>query len=179
MLYMKVNESTAPKFLALKFPVFLSKTQILSEISKNPISYPGTLGYPARKVSSRLLVQHDASWLKGAKQLSVQCFSLKAHGMIGGWLVFQPKVDPHVIICVEILRIVRHHQPSPLTLSTTLNQSSPVRKEWFGGIFYSSFGGVIIHIQELHPGRLPWNIQTNHPFRKEHDLPNLYDYVPC
>ena len=28
----------------------------------------------------------------------------------------------------------------------------------------------------------PWKINmepTNHPFRKEHDLPNLQDYVPC
>ena len=28
----------------------------------------------------------------------------------------------------------------------------------------------------------PWKINmepTNHPFRKEHDLPNLHDYVPC
>ena len=28
----------------------------------------------------------------------------------------------------------------------------------------------------------PWKINmehTNHPFRKENDLPNLYDYVPC
>ena len=28
----------------------------------------------------------------------------------------------------------------------------------------------------------PWKIDmepTNHPFRKEHDLPNLHDYVPC
>jgi len=26
----------------------------------------------------------------------------------------------------------------------------------------------------------PWNMEpTNHPFRKEHDLPDLYDYVPC
>ncbi len=28
----------------------------------------------------------------------------------------------------------------------------------------------------------PWNINmepTNHPFRKENDLPNLHDYVPC
>ena len=27
-----------------------------------------------------------------------------------------------------------------------------------------------------------WKINmehTNHPFRKENDLPNLYDYVPC
>jgi len=27
-----------------------------------------------------------------------------------------------------------------------------------------------------------WKINmepTNHPFRKEHDLPNLHDYVPC
>ena len=29
---------------------------------------------------------------------------------------------------------------------------------------------------------LPWKINmepTNHPFRKENDLPNLHDYVPC
>jgi len=28
----------------------------------------------------------------------------------------------------------------------------------------------------------PWKITmepTNHPFRKENDLPNLHDYVPC
>ena len=28
----------------------------------------------------------------------------------------------------------------------------------------------------------PWKINmepTNHPFRKENDLPNLHDYVPC
>ncbi len=28
----------------------------------------------------------------------------------------------------------------------------------------------------------PWKINmepTNHPFRKESDLPNLHDYVPC
>ena len=28
----------------------------------------------------------------------------------------------------------------------------------------------------------PWKINmehSNHPFRKENDLPNLYDYVPC
>jgi len=28
----------------------------------------------------------------------------------------------------------------------------------------------------------PWKIDmepTNHPFRKENDLPNLHDYVPC
>ena len=28
----------------------------------------------------------------------------------------------------------------------------------------------------------PWKINmepTNHPFRKEGDLPNLHDYVPC
>ena len=28
----------------------------------------------------------------------------------------------------------------------------------------------------------PWKINMehkNHPFRKENDLPNLYDYVPC
>ena len=28
----------------------------------------------------------------------------------------------------------------------------------------------------------PWKVNmehTNHPFRKENDLPNLYDYVPC
>ena len=28
----------------------------------------------------------------------------------------------------------------------------------------------------------PWQIDmdpTNHSFRKENDLPNLYDYVPC
>ena len=29
----------------------------------------------------------------------------------------------------------------------------------------------------------PWKIDiiepTNHPFRKEHDLPNLHDYLPC
>jgi len=28
----------------------------------------------------------------------------------------------------------------------------------------------------------PWKINmepTNHPFRKENDLPNPYDYVPC
>ena len=28
----------------------------------------------------------------------------------------------------------------------------------------------------------PWKINmepTNHPFRKEHDLPNLHDYGPC
>ena len=31
-------------------------------------------------------------------------------------------------------------------------------------------------------GATPWKINmepTNHPFRKEHDLPNLNDYVPC
>jgi len=30
--------------------------------------------------------------------------------------------------------------------------------------------------------RTPWKINmepTNQPFRKEHDLPNLHDYVPC
>jgi len=28
----------------------------------------------------------------------------------------------------------------------------------------------------------PWKINmepTNHPFKKENDLPNLHDYVPC
>ena len=29
-------------------------------------------------------------------------------------------------------------------------------------------------IKHLHPGRLTWN-----PFRKENDLPNLQEYVPC
>ena len=30
-------------------------------------------------------------------------------------------------------------------------------------------------------GDTPWkmNMDTNHPFRKENDLPNLHDYVPC
>ena len=31
-------------------------------------------------------------------------------------------------------------------------------------------------------GDTPWKINmepTNHPFRKENDLPNLHDYVPC
>ena len=31
-------------------------------------------------------------------------------------------------------------------------------------------------------GSTPWKINmehTNHPFRRENDLPNLYDYVPC
>ena len=30
----------------------------------------------------------------------------------------------------------------------------------------------------LHPGRLTWNLPIP-PFRKEHDLPNLHDYVRC
>ena len=33
--------------------------------------------------------------------------------------------------------------------------------------------------QKIHPGRLTWKIQITHLYRKEHDLPNLYDYVPC
>ena len=71
MLYMKVNESTPLKCLALKFPgVSLEDSDSFKRSLKTP-KHPGTLGYPARKVSSRLLVQHDASWLKGAKQLSV------------------------------------------------------------------------------------------------------------
>ena len=34
---------------------------------------------------------------------------------------------------------------------------------------------ILFHI---HPGRLNMEPQ-NHPFGKEHDLPNLHDYVPC
>jgi len=30
----------------------------------------------------------------------------------------------------------------------------------------------------IHPGRLTWNLQITQ-FRKENDLPNLHDYVPC
>ena len=46
-----------------------------------------------------------------------------------------------------------------------------------------------IHVQEVstHPKKnslvcTPWKINmepTNHPFRKENDLPNPHDYVPC
>ena len=31
----------------------------------------------------------------------------------------------------------------------------------------------------LRPGRLTAGTYKFHPFRKEHDLPNLHDYVPC
>ena len=34
----------------------------------------------------------------------------------------------------------------------------------------------------LQGSNTPWKMNmehTNHPFRKENDLPNLYDYVPC
>ena len=39
-------------------------------------------------------------------------------------------------------------------------------------------------MQAFHGGvnDTPWKINmepTNHPFRKENDLPNLHDYVPC
>ena len=36
-------------------------------------------------------------------------------------------------------------------------------------------------LPELHLGRLTWNLQItiNLPFRKENDLLNLHDYVPC
>ena len=31
----------------------------------------------------------------------------------------------------------------------------------------------------IHPGRITWNVQMTHLYKKKNDLPNLYDYVPC
>ena len=47
---------------------------------------------------------------------------------------------------------------------------SALSNEWKGGNAHQNY---------LHT---PWKINMehiNHPFRKEHDLPNLHDYVPC
>ena len=35
--------------------------------------------------------------------------------------------------------------------------------------------GLLIFVTPLKTNMEP----TNHPFRKEHDFPNLHDYVPC
>ena len=44
--------------------------------------------------------------------------------------------------------------------------------------------GKMVHLEDglpglVHPGRLTAVPPTNHPCRKENDLPNLHDYVPC
>ena len=42
----------------------------------------------------------------------------------------------------------------------------------------ASNGSIFMYLQRS----TPWKINmepTNHPFRKENDLPNLHDYVPC
>ena len=103
--------------------------------------------------------------LLGWKELSVQCFSLKAHGMIGGWLVFQPKVDPHVIICVEIPRIVRHHQPSPLKHHSEPISWCPKRVVWRNFPFQFRRGD---HTHSrITPWKINgWNIQITHLERK-------------
>ena len=39
---------------------------------------------------------------------------------------------------------------------------------------------MVLSRRKLHPGRWKPNMKpTNHPFGKEHDLPNIHDYVPC
>ena len=38
------------------------------------------------------------------------------------------------------------------------------------------FSFILGGISLVHPGRLTWNLQIT-PFRRENDLPNLYDYV--
>ena len=42
--------------------------------------------------------------------------------------------------------------------------------------------GTMVNAFLMMGNSTPWKINmepTNHPFRKEHDLPNHYDYVPC
>ena len=49
---------------------------------------------------------------------------------------------------------------------------------WF---FVETPGQLVkrVLIGQLHPGRLTAGTYSHHPFRKENDLPNLHDCVPC
>jgi len=47
---------------------------------------------------------------------------------------------------------------------------------------FPNFQVTICHRFAFFDPPKPWKINMepkNHPFRKEHDLPNLHDYVPC
>ena len=65
----------------------------------------------------------------------------------------------------------------------------PTKKHEIWENFHSDFElnwmvflAVSSEVSEKNAPITPWKINmepTNHPFRKENDLPNLHDYVPC
>ena len=88
--------------------------------------------------------------------------------------------------------------PYPQSIWMKIKEPSmvPCSFMFFLSLFYiglsSGFGGMIPSRERSHirsqEGTFnscvstPWKINmehTNHPFRKENDLPNPYDYVPC
>ena len=50
-------------------------------------------------------------------------------------------------------------------------RACPAKKHWLGDYDFPFLEGYTVEDWRLEP--------TNHPFRKEIDLPNLHDYVPC
>ena len=52
-------------------------------------------------------------------------------------------------------------------------------EKWWG---FPNGWPVVTIVNDEHMRLTPWKINmepTNHPFRKENDLPNLHDHVPC
>ena len=69
--------------------------------------------------------------------------------------------------------VSRFHTPTPFQRCS--NFSEILR---YLGCSKKSSHLPTIDFQKLRPGKI--NMEpTNHPFRKENDLPNLHDYVPC
>ena len=66
----------------------------------------------------------------------------------------------------------RHSERHLGTFPSLIVQGAPLRAKDYANIDDMS------RSQVLPPGRLTWNLQIIH-FRKENDLPNLHDYVPC
>ena len=63
------------------------------------------------------------------------------------------------------------------------NETNQSNQEWSEGKMVNHVLLVDISHEDSHDIYVtPWKINmehTNHPFRKENDLPNLHDYVPC
>ena len=114
--------------------------------------------------------------------------------LVGGFNPF----ETYYIVKMEIFpkdrgenskNIWNHQLDKPLNIIASTKQIHPALLCNFRsragsiGLWRHSCLGVCQGIN-VHPGNqcTTWKINiepTNHPFRKENDLPNLHDYVPC